>query len=386
MSFKKNPVNQALGLVIKKERELRSWDYEQLAKKSNISANYLRSIEQGSFNLHVSKALSLYEAFKQENEAIGDSFSLEGLIHIISLTAIMETKVNETIKWCNDREVPITYQFAVSGTAEELSKLNSKFNAFFSKFFSYKIFEKETSEEVAKIIETTGLLSHVEDFIVNYSSFGMPIIERQQGYIDDFLNNVPSIYLNLLEDIKQNLTALPARLPLSNINKWEEKNYRDFEEINYFITDFYRPHDDMQNHYYSYLWEKKFQKLNFYYAGDVNIADDLTSGLKDPFIKYIQEEYIKKYSKSEQHFDIGVNKVHFKDIHNLNKNFLALFDELKTKLDSDKKYNTLIIYKLSSLKYIGFLADSSSPWEYLDTLKVADVRTTINVLKDLVSI
>jgi hypothetical protein len=353
----KNPLSQALGMIIKRQLSERNWDLDDFERFTGIKPNYSKSILQGQTSLHIMKAFLLYEAFKKEN--ITNYPSLEGLINYLSLISILESKGVEKItvyeKNSEKTGVEITqsgknksYSIGLTEAAKLLSDANNKYKSLLYPFFLHDLFNKNSSDEVAALIESKGILLEVENFLVNYESYGLLKEEKQNSFFTTFFDKVPSIYVDVFNSAKLSLSYLPIKIHLTELWKWEDLFKEQFSELFVLVTaqvDITTP-DNLEKYLYKYLWNNNFREINFcYYTTPKRSEEKL---LKD-FKENLEKGFIKS-SKIPPDWKKGVNKVNF---YCLDK----LLPQEKKLLESDNEfYDVFWMFSVINSGEVAFVA------------------------------
>ncbi|MBY0481742.1 MAG: helix-turn-helix transcriptional regulator [Chitinophagaceae bacterium] len=351
----KNPLSQALGLLIKRYLSERNWDLKDFERETGIRPNYIRSILQGQTSLHISKAVILYDVFKKES--LGKYPSVEGLINYLSLISILEARGNEKIAQYEEVCKILGYSITLEGKNKEyfkglieasltLSKASEKYKALFYPFFSHDIYSKSTSDEVAEIIETRGLLIEVEDFLMNYESYGMNETVRHSIFFDKFFNDVASIYVDIFSTVKKSLSYLPIRIHMTELWKWEDQFCENFEELTIVFTGTLdnTSKENLEQYMYKYLWQKNFQQLNVIYCNLERSSDDL---FKD-FDKNLQLSYQK--TSLPENWEEGMKKVNF-----FTTNKLTVKEQKLMESENDF-YTAFWIFKVINSGEVAFVA------------------------------
>ena len=391
ISKTRNPLALCWGLLLRKARESRSWEYSDIERMSGLSQDFYRNIEKAVFNLHVSQSLPLYETFK--NEVIGDTFSLDGIIQVLSTISIMEAKANHKLRLhsetLNESEKNKLYCESLLECAQELSYNSIKFEKLFEKFFELEVFKIYDNSDLISVIESNGIVYIMEDFLVNYKTFG----ENFKGkvsldYLNGFLNNVPSIYTEFLSDTKKKLIDLPVRMIFSELQKWEKSNEMKIEELlvlnasKFNLSNF----SNLLDYHYTYLFRKNFKRARFL------ILDEYLEmkNSKQDFDENMHKAYKKNKIKMPLNWDEGLSKMEFKVVKTLPEymsNILYLVDEQGKKA----KFECLWIYKFTDETLVGFITnpekdidfDISEKYIFNEgkNLTIADVVPKYDLLK-----
>lgn len=235
-TIEKNPLSVCLGIVFRKARERKGWSYEHLSKITNIKATYLQSFETANAIFHVSKALSLYQAFSSEE---GNEFSLEALTIMLSLISTIETigneKVDDYIKQQKNKGTETTiagknkaYKEGAFTAVKILADSNLKFKTLFQKFFLWELFG-ENARSTHRFNYEHDVWMEVQLFLTNYDNYGLPLIERNTNYVFEHILDVPTFYLEFLKNMQSSVLKLPQKISINEIADWEKSNYTRIE-------------------------------------------------------------------------------------------------------------------------------------------------------------
>lgn len=366
----KNPLNQAFGMVLRKERERRSWSYQDIEKKSSLKASYIQQVEKGQFNLHVSNCFVLYQTFKHDVPK-GGYFTLEGIMQLLCVISVLEAQGMEASK-IKDR----TYLNAIKKAAKEISKSDAKLDRLFEKFFIYKVFDAKTSDEAAKIISNTDIDKIVEDFLINNQSFGKSETEIQESYPLTFFKDIPTDKVEFLEKIKEVVKTLPYQYDYRMSWNWEETNKQKFR--NAFILDknpeLLTGYQNLSSYQYDYLWEENFLTLKLILVSE-----------KSP--EYWLSEFKKNLKKSlndakkQKHlslYDTAIKKVAIKCV-SLQQD-ITIADSI-TNPDDKIKYNATWAFSLSNNFQVGVRAFINNSDARLSIGDYLNFEETIKMVK-----
>ncbi|MEK7227813.1 MAG: hypothetical protein AAB681_00455, partial [Patescibacteria group bacterium] len=352
----RNPVAICWGLVLRKARESRSWEYTDVARTSGISAEFYRNIEKANFNLHVSQAYPLYKTFR--NDVIGETFTLDGIINILALISIMEAKANDKSKKGVNTDDPKEYLSRLIQCAGDLAEDSTKLKKLINGFFQADAFSlPEDGTSTIQKLEDSGLVFEMEDFLIHYDSYSSGIsikTHEDTKYIDNFFDEVPSVYTDILNETKRNLDALPVRMVFSELQKWELAKQSKIKELFVLIGDKFdvtQP-KNLETYKYSYLFQETFERARF-----IVVNPNLTSdNIKEDFETNLKTAYENTEQKIPKDWDKGLKKIKFKVIR-------ALPEDLKTILTvenrgSKEKYEVFWVFKFYDDSLVAFVANA----------------------------
>jgi hypothetical protein len=386
----RNPVAICWGLVLRKSRESRSWEYTDIERMSGISQDFYRNIEKAIFNLHVSQALPLYLTFK--NEVIGSTFSLDGIIQILSVISIMEASANERVRkyeHSSDDSVSIYYS-ALEECAENLAENSFKLKKLFFKFFEANVFslENDTDSMVVKI-EEAGLVYELENFLIQYQYYGEETEAKYKlDYIDNFFANVPSIYTDFISETKRNLLSLPVKMIFSELQNWERRNESKIEELFVLITAKFdvTEQNNLEHYHYSYLFKNNFKRARF-----LVIHKDFNRDVKQDFEDNLEKAYKSQKIKIPKNWKEGLSKIQFKVLPDLPDSLLKILT-VKDELNKEIQYECFWVFKFVDETLVAFVASAEEAEDFDKTnryifnegrsLFIKDIITRYPVLKE----
>lgn len=342
----KNPLNQAFGIILRRERESRSLSYDDVAKKSHLGASYIQQVEKGQFNLHASNCFALYNTFKTDVSGKG-LFVLEGIMQLLCIISVLEAKGKDSRN----------YMKGLEEAARSLSDGNTKIGKLFEKFFEHKVFEVRSSEEAYDLIIENQIDVAVEDYLLNYPVYDKTPEERQQVFLRTFFDDVPSIFFEHIRDSKESILKLPFQLGFSGLWKWEERNKKNFKSL---ICVCDRPENvtskiNLSRYSYRYLWEKQFDQAQFIFFDTDRTANDIASEFKknlgESFSESGDQELLKTLSN-------GVDKLKVTVAPKENKKVQSKIQRLLSdSSQASSHFNALWVFTLSEGYCVGFLAE-----------------------------
>lgn len=351
----KNPLNQAFGLVLRNEREKRSWSCEYVAQQTGLKSSYIQQVEKGQYNLHVSKCFTLYKTFKGVDVQDGNEFSLEGLMQLLGIISVLEARGKET------EASEQNYMKGIKQAAHEL-RADIKIDKLFSKFFEYGVFDVDRSDKAQSIIIEKNIHSLVNDFLVNYNDFESNYEKRESTSLESFFDDLPSLYFEYVKNSKENLLKLPFQIAFSGIWEWEARHKNDFVEMICLCdsADGVISEDNLSRYSYRYLWENNFEKVQFIFFNEKRTSEEIKSN----FSENLRKSLTKKEDESIFNtFEDGINKFNVKVIKSEpNSVFNSITDELLYP-PSDvtiKPYSAIWIFTLKdgrSVYSVSFLAN-----------------------------
>lgn len=366
----KNPLNQAFGMVLRKARESRSWSYQEIENKSGLKASYIQQVEKGQFNLHVSNCFTLFQTFKVDVPAHG-IFSLEGLMQLLSIISVLEARGRENK----------TYLTGIKSAARNLSDSDFKMEKLFEKFFTHKVFDAKSSEKAAEIISNTNIVGVVEEFLINYKTFGYSETSLQDSYPQTFFKDIPTDKIDLFEKIKEYVLSQPTSYDYRMSWDWEKKNRQLFK--NCFILDknpdLLTGYENLSSYQYDYLWEKGFEKVRILLVSETS-ADVWLTKFKTNLKKSLNDAKKQSHLSS---FETAIKKLEIKCITSEQQITIA---ESIINPDDENKYNATWVFSLSNNFNVGvraFINNSDARLSIGDYLKFAE---TLKMMKEFLNL
>ncbi len=326
----KNPLMQALGLVLQRMRNFMVLSSDDVAAKLGLGGSSYRMVEAGSAVLQPGKALQVIKSFER--------IEFEPMCKILIAIQVMESGI-ESID-------------DMRATARLLGEADPLLQAFLGKLEPlWPVIKSNESGVVADEIKERHLDLELEKFLTTPS----PKVIDQEGLLDShvqsLLSSTPPFYLDLSLDLLENLQGYVPRVSPNELAKWEEKNKWRITHIIGVIRD-YRAFTDSANFEFfdhSFLWENQFEKMNIMY-----LASARKEVLKE-FIHQFKQHLLKNRKKYEQRiprFDEMIGKIEIKWGHPR----LAELNELLA--HESVEMNNLWFYKLKGGNVIAF-ADNS---------------------------
>ena len=278
----KNPLGQAFGLAIRKERERLGLQSSEVAHAIGVKPSFYNLIENGSNYLHSNKSVMVVEAFECE-------FGLDGVTKVLMSVSTMEAAAREMLDGHQDKDLNYKelYFEGLSAAIDKLTVHDEKKIGRLLSGFDISSFSKLTPKESAKLIEDNSLDEEVLTFCRNYESYGnTPTVVTNNFFVDRINTQVPTIYFDFINDFIDGLVSLPVRINYEDMWKWEDKNKGNFKNAIGYIAkkELVISEENINRYHFNYLWEKGFNKARILVEGDANSSD-----LKDEFMEIFQK-------------------------------------------------------------------------------------------------
>lgn len=338
----KNPLNRILGSILRKQRIARNLTYKDVP---GFAESYVRGLEVGSFTLHVSKAVPLYNFF--ENQVVDDKFQLNGLIQYLALITILESAARSSDgkklsgKKLHEEAILIT------------DKDDEKYKKLLHPFIAEEIFLNDIDIDLSH----QHLEGHVKRFLTHYDSFDLDPGTAQRKSINEYFDEVPSVYLGVINDLSEKLRDLPVRIHFKDLEKWERQHEHKFASLHVLLSGKYDPSNEQEisTFSYSYLWNKDFVELKILFvdrSGVSNLEEKFRENLEKNFENgdHPRKEEILKNWKA------GISKVTFASIKRSELTDEILRADTKEEIKNNQ-YNAFWIFGFIDRSRVGFLAE-----------------------------
>jgi len=257
----KNPLAQILGIVLRKNRlKLYRDNPDFVANSINVQSSYYRAVEAGTYNLHISHALKLSEAFY--------TFSYEAVLKILSTITIIDVNIKEEAQAVN-----IEYNKSFFLVFKSISSVDNKIKFLYEKYSKNKLLQNllyENPDESSKYIIENGLDHILEEFLMRYDKLDTNQTIIQKNKIANSLQSIPTLYFDHIENYLKITDELPIRVRFSDLWKWEEVNTPIFTKL-YGIFQSHIPitcYENLRRYTYPYLWSPKFTELSMVFIDE----------------------------------------------------------------------------------------------------------------------
>ncbi len=345
----KNPVAQAFGMALRKQRDIMGKTSKEIASTLAIGSSYYRLVESGTNNLHVSKAVPLVDAFDGK-------LHFDGVSKILMAISYMESSGKKAI-------ADTHYAEGLKGAVEKLSIYDEdKLRLLLEPFRSKKLFDRirhVASDDIGNEIVSHELDVIVSDFITSYDTFGRSDEQLRNDYLLKSLNEVPSIYFDFVTTTVQNLNRLPRYVGYKAVWQWEDQNKEDFKEM---ICLTNKPEsivspENLQRYKFKHLWEGRFSEAKF-----IVLTDITPSKLKKDFARLLRQSLRNdKNTEKLKKFQSSVDKVIFKTLSADND----AIERARSLLSGDDyanpqnaaNYDAIWVFTLKGNKNVGFIAE-----------------------------
>ncbi len=357
----KNPLAQAFGMVLRRQRDISGKTSDEIAEAIGIGASYYRLVESGTNNLHISKVVKLVTAFE-------GVLKFEAVSKVLLSVSLMEVTANKLIQDAEDKGKPRgeAYAQGLMAGAKELEAYDDKLRLLFSKFHEIGLFEKVATlvpEKIEEDMKGSNIIRTLEDFLIRYKDFGKPMAVKHTEFVSNFLDDVPTFYLDYLISHKALLLQLPLRVNFSDLWQWEDRHQNSFIKMVAIAanpTEIILSIENLRKYKYRHLWGRQYEEALIICNTDSMSSEEI----KNEFTKNLKQslEESKDYELLKT-FYAQMEKVKFKS-YDFNKS-------------SNEKINSNIKKILSSVqfdktqgKYSSFVLEDTMPGAvWIHTLK-----------------
>lgn len=356
----KNPLAVALGMVFRRTRDVMNRSSKEIAEEIGIKASFYRLIESGTNHLHISKTLSVVDAFEGR-------LSFDGIMKTLTCISVMEVYGKSAEKSGSN------YLIGVREAIEKFKEYDSQRLRFLFQPLNEDFFD-QWQTDTEKPIFQFEFDTLLQKFLEDYSSFGKSFGENNRRYISQFFDKLPSIYIESLERQKDSLLDLPVKVGFEVLSDWEEKNKAKLRSLKIIVSniDLIFKEENLLRYHYNYLWEEKFENVNIIYfegpgenqAKEVFLSN-LSNGIKEADITNRKTEQIAQKVRFCQCIECPELKSY--------KDFLSQI--------RDGKYNSMWVFSLIGGKNVGFTAKIKSADASLTTGKSMTYPRTIQFME-----
>jgi hypothetical protein len=322
----KNPLMQALGLVLQRMRNFMVLSSDEVAGKLGLGGSSYRMVEAGSAVLQPGKALLVIKSFER--------IELDPLCKIMVAIQVMESGI--------DSIDDMRAMSKLLGEADtELRELFEKFDPL------WPIIKKEESGTVADEIKAR----HIDIELENFLTTPRPSVVDKEGLLDShvksLLSSTPPFYLDLSLDLLENLQGYVPRISPNELAKWEDKNRSRITQIVGTIRD-HRLLTDSSNFEFfdhAFLWENHFEKLQIIYLS--SLRKDVLKEFSSNFKQFLEKNR-KKYEPRLPRFDEAMKKIEIR----WGYPQIKQFDDIL--MHESMEMNNLWFYKLRGGNVVAF--------------------------------
>lgn len=254
----RNPLGLAFGLACRNERKTLNITIESLAEKLNIKPSFYKLVENGTNYLHTNKTPNIVQAFPESMHLDGVSKMLWAISHTEATARSLLSAASE----------PSQHQY-VEGfllSVKQLATLDpDKFGRLFLPYQNAELVRKlatAPAKEAKTLLEHYGLVAQAQDFLKRYEDFGQLENGLQPNALISKLESVPSMYLDMLADLVNRFSSLPARVGFEEMWRWDKENLPNFQEwwCIFDLVESIVSENNLSRCHYDMLWQKDFDR------------------------------------------------------------------------------------------------------------------------------
>jgi hypothetical protein len=287
----KNPLAQALGLVLQSTRDkMGGISSTEIASRLGLAASHYRMIEAGSAILHSSRAIKIVQTF--------DTIEFIPLCQLLVAIQILDS-AKQSIR---DMQTTATLLTEVNPA---LVKVLKGFDEI------WKVIDTSEPAEVAKQITAQGIVKELDSFLTtepvtftadqfdNFMTptYQHPISGQLYNKIGNILQGVAPFYLDTVLQLIDNLKNITPRVTPEELAGWESSHKN---RISHIIGIVRKPEIilDVDTFDYTFLWQENFQKMLIIHrdipeiqSGPIHqrITDCLKTKFESERVKYERE-------------------------------------------------------------------------------------------------
>lgn len=359
----KNPLTIAFGEVLKRQRDISGRTSDEIAEAIGIGSSYYRLMESGTNNLHISKAIKLVTAFEE-------TLTFDGVSKILMAISLMEVSANKLVQDAEVRKADIAAARSEGyiQAKNELSNFDHRLKLLFERFDEHNVFEKVATSQndiIESLAKNTDIKLRLQDFLANYEDFGKPQETLDSEFANEFLDDVPTFYIDYLNSDKNKYLRMLVRIHFRDLWQWENENQNNFTGMFCLFTnpDDVTSYQNLKRYKYKHLWGNQYNEALF-----ICITDKSSNEVKSEFKRNLKTSLSETNEYDESNFDLKCDKLQFKTISKevllTNKEIAKFYIDILTGKDvnSEKKdattiYEALWIHTLSFGYSVGFLAN-----------------------------
>lgn len=236
----KNPLAQALGMILQKMRNAAVLSSDEVALKLGLGGSSYRMIEAGSALLQPGKALRVIQVFER--------IEFTPLCKLLTALQVLESGSGKSddMRW----------------TCTQLSEAEPQLHDVVQALAPvWPVLEKEDPGRIGEILREQKTDLALEIFLTTPSP---SVVDHQgvlQAHVHSLLNSTPPFYFDLAVDMLENLQGYVPRVSPTELAKWEEKNKSRITNVLGIIRDSrsWTHPENFELFVYGFLWENHFE-------------------------------------------------------------------------------------------------------------------------------
>lgn len=312
---------------------------DQISTDAGLGTSFYRLIESGRNHLSVSKAPSLYRAFKGK-------LNLEATVQYLAFLAASEEGAAEAPRGAVLHDNVLALMMAL--------KVDHPFRSFLRRFTTplceVGISEIRLSSEdrglslfqcmdhqpkmLRDLVSAANLDFEAHRLLSDYDSYDLAGQIQSESYEEKFFADIPTFYKWMFDHLKRGLDMLPTQYTPEMFWKWEEDKRSEFVK---YIAVGYRRHvindKNLSRYTYPYLWQSSFHKANIIF---LEPSADFSSEVEAETDFWVRlEPSVRKLDKPRSVTREVKDKINF---HHCNDNLRAQLLELFPRLSEGSGY------------------------------------------------
>jgi transcriptional regulator with XRE-family HTH domain len=351
----RNPLAQALGLVLKNTRDkMGGISSSEIAGRLGLAASHYRMIESGSAILQPSRAIKVIQTF-------------ETIEYVPLCQVLVAIQVLDSVKDSVDdmRTISAVLAEAVPAMEKILKGLNKLWN----------IIETKEPTEAARKLESEGISRELENFLttepVSFTAdqldnfmtptYQYPISGQLYSKIGNILQGVAPFYLDTILELIENLKGITPRVTAEELARWESKHK---SRITHIIGVIRNPEIifDVESFDYGFLWDENFKKLLIIHRDQPNLKN---ISVRDKIAESLRKKFETERIKYDRELQSLEKTIHAKLDVQFAKQKRERIDKILT--HKNTRMNNLWLYIMSNGYVVPFI-DNASPEVSADSL------------------
>lgn len=332
----KNPLVQALGMVLHQMRNALGMSSDEVAAKLGLGGSSYRMIEAGSAILHPGRSLNIIKVF--------DKIEYDPLCRLLVAVQVMETGT-QTVEDFKNATILI-------------GEIDPQLHQIFDTLMPvWEVVQSEDANAAAKFISNSILVDLLSDYLTINKYFGLEKERRLDFQLNALIEDTPSIYLDFILDTLRSLKKHRLHYFPEESRTWESENKHNFTSLYAVIKDAEGlvNKQNFESFDYNYLWQSQFEKLQYIFLDDTADIAAIEQTFKSNLREALQDKHIKYQVELEQ-FEGAMEKVSFKNGIPKETELLRLMKNNESEVPVD----VLWIFTLKNGNKVGFISNQNS--------------------------
>jgi hypothetical protein len=356
----KNPLAQALGLVMHRLRNNIGLSSDDAAAKLGLGGSSYRMMEAGSATLHPGRALNVIKIF--------DQIEFDPLCRLLVAMQIMETGTENADDFRNAT-------LLIGETDPQLQRI---FEALMP---VWGLVEEADPNTISDMIEQGPVPDLLLDFLTTNRYFGIEKEKRLDSQLNELIEETPSIYLDFILDTLRTLKKHRLHYFPEESRAWESDNKHTFSNLYAIIKNAsgLLSKENFELFDYNYLWQPQFAQVQYIFLEEDINAPLALEAFKSNLKAALQEKHIK-YQVELETFDEAMKKVSFRNGYSRLQDLMNL---MKYR-EEDVPVDVLWIFTLKNGNKVGFMSNNNAQKVfYGTTLSYKETSAKLEVFKNI---